>query len=91
MAYVTEDYADFAVTTAKGIVKEETDRLEQEVKNDLVNLLDRWGYLLAGRINARMEEVGIPQVLAIEVEWDLQTMPVFKFSGATYVGEIDNE
>lgn len=88
---MTSDYANFAVTTAKDIVQEETDRLEREIMPDMVALLDTWSGRLGSRINARMESVGIDQVLEIEVEWDLQTMPTFKFKGYTQIGATEDE
>lgn len=81
-----DDYEDFAVTTAKEIVKEEDDRLRAEIVQEVHGLLDVWLDRLGARIIARMEEVGIAQILEIEAEWDEEQLPTFKYKGATEVG-----
>lgn len=91
---VEEDvgYADFAVSTAQQVVVEETDKLQQEIIEDVGNMMESWGERLMTRIDARMEQLGIQQSLQITVSWDPQKMPTFKFNGATDIGiEEDNE
>lgn len=83
---VLDEYRDFAVTTAKQIVNEETERLYEECQEDLKNLMQSWAERLDDRINARMEALGIAQELAIMVTWEPENMPVFTFTGATDVG-----
>ena len=85
---VEEDvgYADFAVMTAQQVVVEETDKLQQEIIEDVGSMMESWGERLMTRIDARMEQLGIQQTLEITVAWDPQSMPIFKFHGATDVG-----
>lgn len=87
----SDDYAFFAVSTAQEIVKEEDERLQDEIHAEISALMDVWIHRVAERITARMEAVGIAQVLEIESEWDANDMPSFKYKGATHVGSIDHE
>lgn len=91
MAAYVEEYADFAVTTAKEIVKEEDDRLRVEIVDEVSALMDVWLARIGARIIARMEAVGIGQMLEIEAEWPEDNLPTFKYKGATDVGAIEDE
>jgi len=79
-------YADFAVMTAQQVVVEETDKIQQEIIDDVGAMMESWGTRLMQRIDARMEQLGIAQDLQITVAWNPVEMPSFKFNGATDVG-----
>jgi hypothetical protein len=86
LAAHVDDYTDFAVTTAKEIVKEEDERLRAEIIAEVSELMDVWLARIGARIVARMEEVGIAQILEILGEWEEDHLPTFKYKGATDTG-----
>lgn len=78
------------VAIAKAIVAEEAERLEQEMLPDIKVLMDSWVVRIAERINARLEKVGVGQILEIGISWDPENLPTLTFTGATEVEESDD-
>lgn len=87
---MSDEYQDFAIETAKLVAQEEAMKLASGMALEISELTRRWANQLGENIQNRMYELGIPQVLMIELTWDPGT-PEFVFKGQTYVGGIDDE
>ena len=79
------EYKDFAVDTAVTIAQEEAQAMQDVMIGDVTKLMEHWAIQLRERIQLRMEGLGIPQVLQIEIEWEPDP-PEIRMLGATYVG-----
>lgn len=84
------EYRDFAVDTAVTIAQEEAQALQDAMLDDVVKLSQSWAVQLRDRIQQRMDDLGIPQVLQIEIEWNPDP-PEIRMIGATYVGGASDE
>jgi hypothetical protein len=59
MAYVIDEFKDFAMATNREISQQVCEAFEQEMYDDLQELVRRWSETIGQRIDARLEEVGL--------------------------------
>lgn len=79
------DFSDFAADSAKAIAREEGNRMQAEMVQDLEVLVERWAAELSNRVVVRLESAGLVSEITIRVEWDPPT-PTFIVVGNTYIG-----
>ena len=89
---MSDDYKDFAISTAQQIANEETDKLyAKEFGDDCQELMQSWAARLSDRIDSRMTALGIAQALVIVVTWEPENLPEFHFTGATDIGASEEQ